>query len=175
MKYIFPLPLLGEQPSLFRLNDPWHLCTWANGEEEGGRITYHQVGYSSFPSGVCVPQCVLSSKTARSSLSAKRRKCCAATQPTAVWLSVAEHLCVTRWLTEPQQHGHNTDCCLSTCLANELGNGGVSQVRREVRPQLWAFNERELENNLSQWHFFIPVFWNINTQSLYFIFSVDKP
>lgn len=61
----------------------------------------HQVGFSP-PAEVCALQCVLSTKTAPSSLSVKRQKCCAATLPAAVWLSVAEHLRVPCWLTEPR-------------------------------------------------------------------------
>lgn len=56
----------------------------------------------STPAEVCALQCALSTKTAPSSLSVWRQKCCAATLPTAVWLSVAEHLCVPCWLTEPR-------------------------------------------------------------------------
>lgn len=60
------------------------------------------------------PQCVLSTKTALSCLSAKRQKCCAATLPSAVWLSVAEHLCVPP-LTDWTKDNAVTSPAVSSC------------------------------------------------------------
>lgn len=139
-RFLF-LPLPEEQAQIFVLTE-WSVTSMyiSRGTAAVALRSRHEVGFSS-PAEVYAPQCVLSTKAALSSLSVRRQKCCAAALLTAVWLSVAGHLRVPCWLTEPRTT-QPQDCLflpmLSKWAERYKTHPGAVKGTKHPEPGLWV-------------------------------------